>query len=196
MHRNETLYRLTVPGLLLLLAAQFLMPVQAAPLALENLFELMAKQARVSTTFTEQKTVRGLDAPVESSGELLFEAPSRLVKRTLKPQAETLTLDGRHATVVQGLDTRTVSLDDHPALAIHVEGLRACLAGDRAALERLYHVSLSGSLTQWKMTLVPRDAQAAEQVEAIFLGGEQAEIRIVEVLLSNGNTSLTRISHP
>lgn len=197
MHRAEPLRLLASLGVFLLLAAQLVLPVRAqAPLALEQLFELMARQTRVSTTFTEQKMIKGFDAPLLSSGELLFEAPSRMVKRTVQPKPETLTLDGRQATVEQAGQTRSVSLDEHPELAIHVEGLRASLAGDRAALERLYHVSLSGSLAQWKMTLVPREPQAAAQVEAIFLSGEQADIRVVEVLLSDGDTSLTRIARP
>jgi len=205
MHPTESLSRLVLLGIVLTSAALLGTPARAqtqaptpvqAQLGLEQLFELMAKQTRVSTTFTEQKRIKGLDTPVESSGELLFEAPSRMIKRTLTPRLETLALDGRQATVERGRQTRTVSLDDEPELAIHVEGLRACLAGDRATLERLYHLSLNGSLAQWKLTLVPREAKASQQVEAIFLSGEQADIRVVQVLLSDGDASITRIERP
>jgi len=162
----------------------------------EQLFTLMAGQKRLTTTFTEQKFIKGLDAPIESSGELQFEAPSHMVKRTLAPKPETLTLDGGQATVERGRQQRTVALEDHPEIAVHVEGLRACLAGDLEALLRIYRVSLSGTAAQWKMTLVPRDAQAAAQVQAITLGGEQADIRSVQVLLSDGDSSLTHIAKP
>lgn len=181
--------------LALLLAGCGLARAQAA-FGVEELFALMAGQKRLETTFIEHKSIKGVQAPIESSGELLFEAPSRMVKRTLSPRPETLTLDGGEATVERGRQARTVALEDHPEIAVHVEGLRACLAGDLQALLRLYRVSLSGSAAQWKMTLVPRDAQAAAQVLAIHLGGEQADIRTVQVLMMDGDSSLTRIAKP
>jgi hypothetical protein len=163
---------------------------------LESLFALMSGQTRVATTFTEKKFIKGLDAPIESSGELGFEAPSRMVKRTLLPKPETLTLDERMVTVERGRQMRTLSLDDYPELAVHIEGIRACLAGDRAALDRVYHIELSGNPAQWKMKLVPRNEKAAAQVKAIHLGGEQADIRTVQVLLTDGDSSIMHIALP
>ncbi|MDP3701862.1 MAG: LolA-related protein [Hylemonella sp.] len=197
MHRAETTTRTLTRILLLALLLSGMGLAQAqATFGVEQLFALMAGQKRLTTTYTEQKFIKGLDAPVESSGELLFEAPSRMVKRTLLPKPETLMLDGAQATVERGRQQRTVTLEDHPEVAVHVEGLRACLAGDLGTLVRIYFVSLSGTAAQWKMTLVPRDAQAAAQVQAITLGGEQADIRTVQVLLSDGDSSLTRIARP
>lgn len=181
--------------LTLLLAGSGLAQAQSA-FGVEQLFALMAGQKRLVTTFTEQKFIKGLAAPIESSGELLFEAPSHMVKRTLSPKPETLSLDGGQATVERGRQARTVALEDHPEIAVHVEGLRACLAGDLDALVRLYWVSLAGTAAQWKMTLVPRDAQAAARVSAITLSGEQADIRSVQVLLADGDSALTRIAKP
>ncbi len=196
MPRTDTLTRRLL--LLALLAAAPLVSAQPPQSAfgVEQLFALMAGQKRLATTFTEQKFIKGLEAPVESSGELLFEAPARMVKRTLAPKPETLTLDGGQATVERGRQQRTVALEDHPEIAVHVEGLRACLAGDLDSLVRLYFASLAGSAAQWKLTLVPRDAQAAAQVKAITLSGEQADIRSVQVLLADGDSSLTRIAKP
>ena len=165
-------------------------------LTVEQLFALMAGQQRLTATYTEQKHIKGLDAPIESSGELLFEAPSRMVKRTLHPRPETLELDGGQATVERGRQRRTVALEDHPEIAVHVEGLRACLAGDLAALLRVYRVSLSGNAAHWKMILVPRADQAAAQVQAIHLSGEQADIRGVQVFMANGDSAVTRIAQP
>lgn len=197
MPRTEsTTPALTRRLLLALLLAGPGLALAQPPFGVEQLFALMAGQQRLTTTYTEQKFIKGLEAPIESSGELLFEAPSRMVKRTLSPKAETLLLDGGQATVERGRQQRTVALEDHPEIAVHVEGLRACLAGDLDALVRLYWVSLAGTAAQWKMTLVPRDPQAAAQVKAITLSGEQADIRSVQVLLADGDSSLTRIAKP
>ena len=55
-------------------------PIRAqGAISMEQLFALMAGQKNLLTTFTEQKFIKGLEAPVESSGELLFEAPARMV---------------------------------------------------------------------------------------------------------------------
>lgn len=194
MPRTERIARR--PLLLALLLAGCSLARAQAAFGVEELFALMAGQKRLETTFVEHKSIKGVQAPIESSGELLFEAPARMVKRTISPRPETLTLDGGQATVERGRQARTVALEDHPEIAVHVEGLRACLAGDLQALLRLYRVSLTGSAAQWKMTLVPRDAQAAAQVLAIHLSGEQADIRSVQVLMMDGDSSLTRIARP
>lgn len=185
--------RLTLMTLLLCLPV--LVPAQDA-FGIEQLFALMAGQKRIVSTFTEHKQIKGVDAPIESSGELLFEAPSRMVRRTLSPRSETLILDGGQATVERSGRQRTVALEDHPEIAVHVEGLRACLAGDLDALLRVYRASLAGTAAQWKLTLVPRDADAAAQVVAVHLAGEQADIRSVQVLMANGDSAITRIARP
>jgi len=70
------------------------------------------------------------------------------------------------------------------------------MAGDRVALEQFYRVEISGSPAQWKMTLLPLNEKAAEQVLSIHLGGEQADIRKVQVLLTDGDSSIMTISRP
>jgi outer membrane lipoprotein-sorting protein len=162
--------------------------------SLADLFALTARQTRSQTTFTEKKFIKGLDAPIESSGELSFEAPDHMVKRTVLPKPETLKLDGRQVTLERGRQVRSLSLDDHPELAVHVEGIRASLAGDRTRLERVYRAEFSGSATQWKMVLTPLDEKAAAQVKTVILSGEQADIRSVQVLLTDGDSSLMTIA--
>jgi hypothetical protein len=164
--------------------------------SLTDLFALTGRQTQVQTTFTEKKFIKGLDAPIESSGELGFEAPVRMVKRTLLPKPETLKLDGRMVALERGRQVRSLSLDDYPELAVHVEGIRACLAGDRAELERVYRVEFSGTSTQWKMVLTPLNEKAAAQVKAVILSGEQADIRTVQVLLTDGDSSVMTIARP
>src|SRR4030065_923832 len=68
--------------------------VQAAPLSIAQLMAGLAKNPQGAATFTETKTISILEQPIESSGELLFIAPARLEKSTLKPKPETLVLDG------------------------------------------------------------------------------------------------------
>lgn len=167
-----------------------------ATFTLDHLLALTARQTQVQTTFTEKKFIKGLDAPIESSGELSFDAPVRMVKRTLQPKPETLRLEGRMVTLERGRQIRTLSLDDYPELAVHVEGIRASLAGDRTELERAYRTELTGTAPHWKMVLTPLNEKAAAQVKAVLLTGEQADILSVQVLLTDGDSSVMTIARP
>ena len=163
---------------------------------LADLLAMTARQTRVQATFSEKKFIRGLDGANESSGELSFDAPDHMVKRTLLPKPETLKLDARQVTLERGRQVRSLSLDDYPELAVHVEGVRACLAGDKADLERVYRAELTGTAVQWKLVLTPLNDRAAALVKAVVLSGEQADIRGVQVLLTDGDSSVMRIAQP
>jgi len=62
------------------------------PPAFDELLKLLAARRHGHVTFTEVQELAMLDRPLQSSGELLYEAPDRLEKRTLKPKAQTLIL--------------------------------------------------------------------------------------------------------
>ena len=54
---------------------------------LDTVMSLLAQRRHGRVEFVEQKFLAILDHPVESSGELLYDAPDRLEKRTLMPRA-------------------------------------------------------------------------------------------------------------
>ena len=51
---------------------------------LDKLMGLLAQRQHGHVTFVEEHFLAVLDRPVESSGELLYDAPDHLEKRTLK----------------------------------------------------------------------------------------------------------------
>src|SRR3984893_4958541 len=53
---------------------------------LDKLMGLLAQRQHGHVTFVEEHFLAVLDRPVESSGELLYDAPDHLEKRTLKPK--------------------------------------------------------------------------------------------------------------
>ena len=112
----------------------------AAQFTLGQLLGALASSRHGTATFTEKKYLSILDQPVESSGELLFVPPARLEKRTLKPKVETLVLDGDVLTVERQMQRHVLQLKDYPEVAGMTESIRATLAGDRQALERVYRL--------------------------------------------------------
>jgi len=180
-------------GLLVGLALFFGQTVNAAPLSIGQLMTSLAQHPQGAATFTEQKFIAMLDAPVESSGELLFIAPARLEKRTLKPKPESMVLDGDTLTLQRGQRTRTLQLKDYPEVAGMIESIRATLAGDRQALERVYHLALDGSAARWTLVLTPLDPKVGAVVARIEMAGVKDEVKRVEIFQADGDRSVMQI---
>jgi hypothetical protein len=165
----------------------------AAPDALDQLMQRLAARRRSHVTFTEVRRLAVLDRPLESSGELLYEAPDYLEKRILKPRPETLVLAHGVLSATRGRRTRTISLAAWPQLAPLIESMRATLAGDRAALERAFSLRLAGDAARWTLRLAPRDPDAARAVTEVLITGESAALETVEILETDGDRSLLSI---
>lgn len=166
---------------------------EAASFTLARLMDALARNTHGAATFTEKKYLAMLDEPVESSGELLFVPPARLEKRTLKPKTETLVLDGDVLTVERRNRKHVLPLGDYPEVAGMIESIRATLAGDRRALERIYRLDLQGGSERWTLLLVPLDARAGGLVSRIRIEGERDELRTVEILQADGDRSVMSI---
>src|SRR4051812_34487838 len=64
-----------------------------APWGIEQLMQRLSQVKSARATFVERKHLRVLNAPIESSGTLVYTAPGYLEKITLKPRPESLVLD-------------------------------------------------------------------------------------------------------
>jgi len=156
---------------------------------LDQLMQLLATRRQGHVTFNEVQHLAVLDGPLESSGELVYEAPDRLEKRTLAPRPETLVLSHGVLSATRAGRTRVMELAAAPQLAPLIESIRATLAGDRAALERIFSVRLAGDLGAWSLQLVPRDAAAARLVKEVRISGAHERLQTVEILASDGDRS-------
>jgi hypothetical protein len=97
---------------------------------------LLAMRQHGRVEFIEQQFLHVLNHPIESSGEMRFDAPDRLEKRTLKPRVETLVLTGGVLTVERARSRRVMDLHAYPQVQPFVESIRATLAGDSGAHRR------------------------------------------------------------
>jgi hypothetical protein len=115
------------------------------PAAFEQLLKLLSERRHGRVAFTEVQQLSILDQPLHSAGELLYDAPDRLEKRTLEPRAEDLLLENGVLTMERNHRRRSVALQDFPHAVPFIESLRATLAGDRAALERYSRCTSPGT---------------------------------------------------
>lgn len=165
----------------------------AAPLDLPALAALLATRRSGEATFTEERFVSGIDGPLRASGRLAFEAPSRFMRQTLEPLAETLMVDGERLSLRRGGRTRHLSLDTAPEIAAMVTAVRGTLTGDAAALEQHFIPRVEGDRRQWVLTLQPRDRRLAQQLRELQIAGTGAEVRSVALWMSDGDRSLMTI---
>ncbi len=158
--------------------------------ALDEVMHSLAQRRHGEVSFVEQQFLSLLKRPVESYGELIYDAPNRLEKRTIEPRAETLMVDGETVTVQRGRRTHTLDLKAYPQLVPFIESIRATLAGDRAALERLFRLQFTGNEERWTLDLTPLDAQLAKSVADIRIEGSRDELSRVEIRQPDGDRSL------
>jgi hypothetical protein len=157
---------------------------------LDEVMGLLAMRQHGRVEFIEQQFLSVLSHPIESSGELRFDAPDRLEKRTLKPHAETLVLSGGIMTVERAHSRRVIDLHAYPQVQPFIESIRATLAGDRGALERLFHVDFTGSVARWTLTLVPVESKLKQSVAQVRIDGVRDQLVRVEIRQPDGDRSL------
>lgn len=168
-------------------------PGGSAAWSVDRLMATLAQQKSGRARFVETKYLAMLQAPLESRGELQFVAPDRLVKRTLAPRPETLTVAGDMLTIERGGRNTTIPLSNFPELAAFIESLRGTLAGNRQALEQYYRLNLAGRAEQWTLTLEPRDARMASAISNVRIDGEREQLRRVEIRHADGDRSVMTI---
>jgi hypothetical protein len=186
-------------AVLLLLLAAGTAPAHAARADtgdLDAVMSLLAMRRHSRVEFIEQHFLAMVGRPVESSGEMRYDAPDRLEKRTLEPRAETLLLAGGVLTIELHGRRRELDMHRYPQVLPFVESIRATLAGDRNALERVFEVTFSGSTQRWSLILVPRDPQLARTVKQVEIDGARDQLQRVEIRQPDGDRSLLTLRTP
>jgi hypothetical protein len=161
--------------------------------AFDELLKLLGQRRHDHVSFTEVQELAILEQPLRSSGELLYDAPDHLEKRTLEPHREDLVLEHGMLTVQRDHHRHSVSLRDFPQAVPFVESLRATLAGDRAALVRYFTVQFAGTLGSWTLELTPTDAALKRSVQNVLITGESDRIRTVRIRQGDGDSSTLTI---
>jgi outer membrane lipoprotein-sorting protein len=183
-------------GLAALLAVA-LPAARAASGDLQELMHLLAARRHGQVDFVEQHFLKVLKRPVESYGVMIYDAPRRLEKRTVEPRAESLVLDGDELTIQRKGRTHVLELSAYPSILPFIESLRATLAGDLPALERIFNVDFTGTLEHWTLALTPRDSKVAKTVSQVRIGGSRDALLKVEILEASGDRSLMTLrDHP
>jgi len=167
----------------------------AAAWDVQRLMRELAQVKTANARFLERRHLGILTAPLESSGTLVYIAPDRLEKHTLRPRPESLVLERNELTVEskERNQRRTLVLQDYPVIWAFVESIRATLAGDLPALSRFYQVGLDGGERQWRLSLIPSDPRMQDVVSEIRISGDSSWINAIEMIETGGDRSVMTI---
>ena len=165
----------------------------AAAWDIDQLMRGLAQTHSSRASFVEKKYIAILDRPVESSGELVYTAPDRLEKRTLKPKPESMILERGILVIERGRQKHRLQMQDYPELAAFIDSIRGTLAGDRNALERHYRLSLDGAAEHWTLQLLPVNEKMQAVVKRIRIVGARDAVRSIEITQADGDSSLMLI---
>ena len=178
------------------LFAAMVLPAYAAEPAW-GLPELMIDLGRVKQakgTFVEKKYLKLLNAPLESSGQLIYTAPYRLEKLTLSPKPESMVVDQDTLTVEMRGRKRSLQIQDYPVLWAFVESIRGTLKGDLSALQQFYKVILEGTRLTWQLQLQPTEKKMSALIQVIVIRGSKDRIATIEIIESDGDRSVMTVT--
>lgn len=185
----------------LLLAATLALPALAATPAAEGavdadwILRQLAQPLPAATAFVELRGSRMLKRPLSLSGEYRRPDADTLVREVRTPYAETTTIRGGQATIARaGRAPRTFSLSRAPELEVLQGSFGALLSGDRRAIETQFVLQAGGTTGDWRLSLTPRDAQAAKRLQAIVLRGRGDELRCIETRPTQGEAQPTLLA--
>ncbi len=159
------------------------------------LTEVMSKLANVKVAkaeFTETRYLKLLVAPVQSTGVLTYTAPDKFEKVTLKPVEEKMTIAKHLVTLEEPAKGRknTITPNSFPALSALIDALRGALSGNPSLLSETFKIKIEGAASQWKLTLIPKEAVQYGYIHKITVSGKQDTIDSMEVLQADGDRSV------
>jgi hypothetical protein len=166
---------------------------QAADWSLQTLMGQLAAVESRRVSYSEERHLSLLGVPLQSSGELIYRAPDYLKKTVDEGGLGSYEIDGDRLRIEESGEFRELPLSEHPALEAFVASFRATLAGDLLTLQRYYRLALSGSASDWTLTLVPTELSMATVIREVTIRGSGDRLHQVETLEAGGDSSTMMI---
>lgn len=165
--------------------------IQKASESLDKIMENLGQLTVREQSFHETYYSGMLITPSFKEGTLIFHPPDRLEKHVRIPTEESFIINGKdllYENPSRDLSL-TFPLQEYPALATLIEGLRALFNGDQETLRQFFEVSMAGSPEMWELELSPLIQDEEEGVDCIRLAGEQAHLHTISIQETNGDHS-------
>lgn len=156
---------------------------------LSQILAAVSAKPLVDAPFFERRLSPMFSKPLESRGMLNFRPTGQLEKLTTSPIRERLiiTQEGLSIQADEKAAARTIRFEEQPQLAGIAQSIRSILAGDAQPVLRYFEVRTSGSLRDWQLLLLPREAALKRAIRQISVSGRDGHIRLVETTEASGD---------
>lgn len=162
---------------------------------LDMLFLTLGESPGLFARFREEKQIALLVAPLKSEGTVHFDRTKGLARHTLAPSKRSIFLEpGARGTLSSwdGMRTETIQLSGQPALRAFADGFSMFLAADRAGLERVFRLELSGDPTgKWRLVLTPLTPPLRKLVKELEVAGRGTTLSTLRISEASGDVSTT-----
>lgn len=160
--------------------------------------ERLLQSPVVRGAFTQEKTIKGFQHPLRSSGRFVVAQGKGIVWQVQQPFASVLrvTPDTLQSVQADGQVDFQLQAQQEPALRAINGMLFAVMAADVAVLAQ--HFEIQGSLQgkdSWRLTLTPRDKMLAQWLVRIDLQGDRF-VREVRLQEAQGDSSVIVLHNP
>ncbi len=149
-------------ALALFLATQ----VWGAELTLATLTAQLAQPQELRANFAQERSLTGFARTLKAHGTLLVSRSHGILWRQSAPFAQDVVIDERGILVDAGTGLKALTSADNPQLQSFAQMLKSLFAGDLSALEQYFSLELTGTESQWQLTLTPTH----EPMSIIFAG--------------------------
>lgn len=171
---------------------QSLPAVAADAVSIDSLLTSFRQMPGLEARFREEKTIALLAKPLVSEGSIFYSPPGLLVRRTVSPAPSTVLVDGSTLAFWDGHSTERIDLDTNPVVRLYVDSFVRLLAGDRAALEKSWRISLDRPGGRgWAITLVPTAAPIAAAIREMRIVGQGTVLESMSLMETSGDQTWT-----
>lgn len=180
-------------------------PALPGPNTANELFTKMATLSGLEATFVETKKVALLKVPLRSEGALFYMRPGYLLRQVTQPKPSQVLITPERLEIKDGQGTRTMDLRARPDVKLFVEAFIKVLAGDQAALAKVFDIQFEHSIVNssqtspppiagWNLTLTPKAAPLNQLVRRLVLSGRGYAVERIEVLETKGDSAVTELT--
>ncbi len=165
---------------------------------LDHIIRSLGQSPLRERTFQETYYSHMLTTPTYKEGTLISHPPNRLEKHVKIPLEESFIIDGESLLYENPSReiSHTFSLQEFPALATFIMGLRALFNGNTEELRQVFVVSLSGNAHEWKLNLSPKTQHQEDGVDCIHLTGKGPYLHSIMIHETNGDRSELHLDRP
>jgi outer membrane lipoprotein-sorting protein len=185
---------LSLPALAGVWLASMVVLADPTDTGLDSTLAALAQRRHGHALYSERIESALFKRPLATSGELFFDAPDRLEKKTLQPVPEDLLVDGDVVTIVRGTHRTSMRLSDYPQLSPLLNGMRATLAGDRSTLERNFQLAFQAAESGWALTLQPLPSDTKPLYQRIQIHGVGGTVLNVALERASGERTTMTLS--